>query len=453
MTQARRLIPLLLLTLAIGLAGCGGGDQGPQGQPGAAGATGATGPSGPAGANADAIATIGEGAIIIDGAATGDPKESIYVRKVGHGPKTVVLIPGNNTSGAAFDGMLGYFRSVDAFNDAYTVYTFDYRGSGKSSYNKKITSLKDFALDFDKVMSKISGFSTSGVTLVGYSMGFGVALEMVIANPARYANVVSLAGIGTRGIRVSFNAGQAGVDAAGHAWANGDWVSVANDAAGLTATEFQQRSWQGEQRTYANVQATWDAVVYNDILKYDISKAFTAGAVVDPTFRASPSYANSLLDGFNVQYMPESLYYSHKFNVSPIDVVKGTPNADGSVVTIPGDGRLATLFGGKRALLVKATTDFAMWRGDQVIYDNYTATSKYDLKHAGADVTAVMINPNQGFDHGFPVARPLETVRLIDAFIKGNVTAGSAASALGNAGVAVYPNVETTWETATFTGF
>lgn len=445
MRQARRVIPLLLLTFSIGLAGCGGdGDQG---------APGPQGPAGTPGANADAIATIGEGAIIIDGAAAGDPKESIYVRKAGHGPKTIVLVPGNNTSGATFDGMMGFFRSVDALNDAYTVYAFDYRGSGKSSYNRKITSLKDFAADFEKVMNKIAGFPASGVTLVGYSMGFGTALEMVIANPGRYAGVVSLAGIGTRGVRVSFNAGQAGTDRTGHPWANGDWVTVADDAAGLAGTEFQQRSWQGDQRTYANVQATWDAVVYNDILKYDIGKAFTPAAVTDPAFRASPNYANSLLDGFTIQYMPESLYYSHKFNVSLVNVVKPAPNADGTAVTIPGDGRLGALFSGKRALLVKASTDFAAWRGDQVIYDNYTATSKFDLKRAGADVTAVMIDPNQGFDHGFPVARPLETVRLIDAFIKGDVSATGAATALGGAGAAVYPNGETAWETDTFTGF
>ncbi|GGX79063.1 alpha/beta fold hydrolase [Massilia dura] len=442
MLLTRRVIPLFLLTLTIGLAGCGGtGDRGPQGVAGAPGV------------NADAIATIGEGAIIIDGAAAGDPKESIYVRKAGHGPKTIVLIPGNNTSGAAFDGMMGFFRSVDALNDAYTVYAFDYRGSGKSSYNRKITSLRDFAVDFEKVMNRIDGFPTSGVTLVGYSMGFGAALEMVIANPGRYANVVSLAGIGTRGVRVGFNAGQAGTDTAGHSWADGDWVTVANDAAGLAGTGFQQRSWQGDQRTYANVQATWDAVVYNDILKYDIGKAFTPAAVTDPTFRASPNYSGSLLDGFTIQYMPESLYYSHKFNVSPVNVVKPAPNADGSVVTIPGDGRLGALFNGKRAMLVKATTDFAAWRGDQVIYDNYTATSKYDLKRAGANVTAVMINPNQGFDHGFPVAQPLATVRLIDTFIKGDISAPGAASALGGVGIALYPNAETAWESDIFTGF
>jgi len=446
--QTIRVLPLLLLTLAIGLAGCGGtGDQGSPGAPGASGV------AGPPGANADAIATIGEGAIIIDGAAAGDPQESVYVRKAGHGPKTVVLLPGNNSSGAAFDGMLGFFRSVDRFDDAYTVYTFDYRGSGKSSYNKKITSLKDFAVDFDKVMDKIGSFPASGVTLVGYSMGFSVALEMVIAHPGRYANVVGLAGIGTRGIRVGFNAGQAGIDTAGHPWADGDWTTVANDAAGITGTEFNQRSWQGDQRTHANVQSTWDAIVYNDVLKYDIGKAFTPAAVGDPTFRASPNYGASLLDGFTIQYMPESLYYAHKFNVSPVDVVKPAPNADGGAVVIRGDGRLGTLLAGKRAMLVKATTDFANWRGDQVIYDNYTATSKYDLKRAGANVTAVMIDPNQGFDHGFPIARPLETVRLIDAFINGDISAGNAASALGNVGVTVYPHAETVWETDVFTGF
>lgn len=77
MLLTRRVIPLLLFTLAIGLAGCGGsGDRGVQGE---------QGPPGTPGANADAIGTIGEGAIIVDGAAAGDPKESIYVRKAGHG--------------------------------------------------------------------------------------------------------------------------------------------------------------------------------------------------------------------------------------------------------------------------------------------------------------------------------------------------------------------------------
>ena len=427
MNPMRNFLSGLALACALLLTACGGSSD----------TTAAIAPPPPPPAPTDTIATLGEGPVIIDGVTASDPKESIYVRKVGHGPKTIVLVPGNNTSGTAFDGMLAVFRSVDAFNDAYTVYAFDYRGSGKSSYNTKITSLRDFALDFEKVMNKISGFPTSGVTLVGYSMGFGVGLEMLIANPARYSHVVSLAGIGTRGVRVSFNAAQAGTDSAGQLWADGDWVTVSDDAKGIVG----------------NVKNIWDLLVYNDVLKYDISKIFTPAAITDTTFQASPNYTNSLLDGLSVQYMPESLYYAHKFNVSRADVAKPAPNGNGASVTIKADGRLASLLTGKNAMLVKASTDFIGWRGDQVIYDNYTATSKYDLKQAGATVQAVMINPNQGFDHGFPVARPLETVRLIDTFIKGNLSGASASTALGGAGVAFHPHAETAFETNVFTGF
>ncbi|MBI1891234.1 MAG: alpha/beta hydrolase [Burkholderiales bacterium] len=434
MKHPKKWLALLYLSIAVMVSACGGG-------------------SSDSTTSTATVTTLGETSVIIDGTAPGDPKESIYVRKVGHGPKTIFLVPGNNTSGQTFEGMLGVFSSVDAFNDAYTVYTFDYRGSGKSSYNKKVASLKDFATDFEKVMNKIADFPTSGVTLVGYSMGFGVALEMAIANPGRYANIVGLAGIGTRGIRVSFNAGQAGTDSAGQTWAAGDWLTVSDDAKGVVGAEFQQRVWQGEQRTYTNVKNIWDMLVYNDVLKYDITKAFTAAAITDSTFTTSPNYSGSLLDGLRIQYMPESLYYAHKFNVSRADVIKPTANANGVSVVIKADNRLGTLLTGKNALLVKASTDFATWRGDQVVYDNYTATSKYDLKQAGANVNAVMINPNQGFDHGFPVARPLEAVKLIDTFIKGTLSASTASTALSGATVAYYPNSETTWETNTFTGF
>lgn len=439
----KKLLAIASMALAMLVAGCGGSDSS---APAAAGST--------SGSNSgDQVVAIGEGAIVIDGVQASDPKESIYVRKVGHGPKTLVLVPGNNTSGSTFEGMLAVFSSIDAFNDAYTVYTFDYRGSGKSSYNKKITSLKDFALDFEKVMNRIAGFPTSGVTLVGYSLGFGVGLEMLIANPNRYDSLVSLAGIGTRGIRVSFNAQQAGTDPAGQVWAEGDWLTVSDDVKGTVGAEFQQRSWQGDQRTFANVKNIWDLLVYNDVLKYDLSKAFTPAAVTDATFQSSPNYTTSLLDGLKIQYMPESLYYAHKFNVSKADVIKPAANANGAQVVIKADGRLGSLLTGKKAMLVKASTDFANWRGDQVVYDNYTATSKYDLKQAGATATAVMITGGQGFDHGFPVAKPLETVKLIDTFLKGNLSAATAASALGNATVTYYPTTESTWETNTFTGF
>jgi pimeloyl-ACP methyl ester carboxylesterase len=392
-------------------------------------------------------AILGSGSVVISGAHPGDPGESIYVRKVGHGPQTIVFVPGNNTSGAIFDGIFQYFRGIEELNNAYTVYTFDYRGSGFSSYNKEITGLKDFALDFEKVMDKIEGFPKSGVALVGYSMGFGVALEMSIANPARYSSLISLAGIGTRGVRVSIaNASQAGTDSLGQKWAAGDWITVSDDKKGIAGTAFQQASWQGEARNIAGVQFVWDLLVFEDALKYDIA-SYKVG---DLGPKAQPGYMEALLDVLTVQYMPESLYYCQKFNVSTFDL--SHTNADGSLVTIPGDNRLGRLLAGKKVLLVKASTDFQNWRGDQVIYDNYTATTKFDLKKAGADVTAVLIDPNQGFDHGFPVLHPLETVHLIDSFLRGVLNAETAGSAIGGT-VKYYDNAETSWETSKFTGF
>ncbi|HCL56540.1 MAG TPA: hypothetical protein DHW82_05970 [Spirochaetia bacterium] len=391
---------------------------------------------------------VGSGFIEINGVNSGDPKERIFVRKVGIGSKTIVLLGGNNTSGEIFEPILSYFRGVESLNKAYTVYTFDYRGSGLSSYNKKITGLKDFALDFEKIFSSIQGFPSSGVTLVGYSMGFGVALEMVIANPSRYSNLVSLAGIGTRGVRVSFNAGTAGTDSLGHAYQNGDWVPVSNDDDGTAAAEFQQRAFQGENRTFENISYFWDMLVLNDVLKYNINTLTPAVT----TFKSNYAYNSQILDLLTIQYMPESLYYCHKLNLSNSDITH-TNTGYGGTITITGDGRLASKFSGINTLLVKAKTDFTNWRGDQVLYDNYTATTKYDLKQAGSTVTAVLINPDQNYDHGFPTVKPLETAKLLDTFLSGTLSASTASTALGGATVLFYDNSETAFETNTFTGY
>ncbi|RLE28425.1 hypothetical protein DRJ27_06085 [Candidatus Acetothermia bacterium] len=91
----------------------------------------------------------------------------------GHGPNAVILLPGNNCSGAIFEHLLSYVRAIDPINDAYTFYAFDYRGSGLSSYRHKISSLEDFARDFDEIVQRDGRLSRGHITLVGYSMGFG----------------------------------------------------------------------------------------------------------------------------------------------------------------------------------------------------------------------------------------------------------------------------------------
>ncbi len=396
------------------------------------------------GENGIYVTLNGTGFVQVSGENTDSPDESIYVRKVGNGPKTIVLLSGNNTSGASYEVMLNWYRSIEELNSQYTVYTFDYRGSGYSSYNADITGLKTFAVDFEKVMSTIKDFPTSDVTLVGYSMGAGVAYNMVNINPARYSNVITLAGISTRGTRIGFSASTAGTDpATGITWNPGDMFPVADEAVGLAAATFNQRTWQGEARTWENVTFIWDLLVFNDILKYDI---FTY-AIGDPTFKNTKAYENTIEDIFTIQYMPESMYYCHKLNVSPVDVTAGTNS-----ITFPGDGSLADNFTGINVMLVKAATSDIMttglWSGDQIVFDIETKNTKYDLKQAGANVTAVMIGYNQGYDHGFPIAKSLQVVKLIDQFLGGTLSATTAVDALGVSDLTIYENAETTWEQA-----
>lgn len=412
----------------------------------ASGCDGSNGSDGIDGSDADQLGTMGSGLVSVEGVQNGDPEESIYVKKVGNGPQTLVFLPGNNTSGVVFNGMLNLLRADNTLNQRYTVYAFDYRGSGNSSYNTPITGLSDFASDFESVMDKIGDFPDSDVTLVGYSMGFAVALELAILNPDRYSGLIGLAPVGTRGTRVQFNASSAGADSNSTVWQAGDYVPINDDNAGIFATEFHQRSWQGVNRTYDNVKFIWDMLVFNDTLDYDPVN-LVAG---DTSYQSHVDYEDTLFDVLYVQYMPESLYYTHKFNVSALP--GGTNNnSDGSTVTVAGDDRLGNLLSGKTALLVKAKSDFVNWRGDLVITDNIIATSKYDLKQAGATTTAVMIEAGQNYDHGLAIVKASQMVQLIDAHLQTGLNEADTEILLG-ATVDFHGHAETIFETSVFTG-
>ena len=369
--------------------------------------------------------------------------ERIYVRKAGHGPKPVVLIPGNNCSGICFEPIFSFVRALDRYSDAYTFYTFDYRGSGVSTYNAKVTSLGDFARDFNDIIQQDSTLREGNITLVGYSMGFGVAQKMVDLDGSKYANIVSLAGIGTRGVRVIFAPLTDGTDPVdGVTYRIGDWSDS------LSATAFQQRLWEGENRTYSKLVSVWDMAVYNDILKYDIVES----CLTDLAYKAHPFYEASLIDVFSIEYMPESLHSCHFFNSTATTLTH--TNSNGTIVSISGTDETGA-FDGKRVLLLKAKTDRTNWRGDLIIDDSITRNTKYDLKQGGAVVTAVIIAANEGYDHGFPIHHPLETLKVIAAFVEapGELTSVELDPIIGNEKYTIYLDAETSWEWAVHGGF
>ncbi|GAB1262149.1 alpha/beta fold hydrolase [Aurantivibrio plasticivorans] len=363
-------------------------------------------------------------AIKVSGCEDDSPSETIFVRKAGFGKTLIVFLPGNNTSSEAFEGVLNRFRSNNSLKEKYTALAVDYRGSGSSSYNQAISSLKDFAVDSCKVLNSFEDLADYAIHLVGYSMGFPIALELFNLHP-HIESLVGIAPVSTRGIRVAFNESNTGVDQLGKRWQAGDWVPLQDVKKGIEATEFHQRQWQGSARTFESVQAVWDSIVFNDWLGFDIAD----GSIQNLSNKLLPSYQNALADSLRIQYMPESLYFSHAYNGSGVDLPH-YKNSDGTEVKVPTYNSVNCLEG-KRVLLFKAKSDYVRWRGDVVISDEDFELSVEDLKRVGADLSSYLIETGNGFDHGLVIAKPECIASVIVNFIEGNLEANLASELLG----------------------
>ncbi len=366
-----------------------------------------------------------ENYVLVSGSKVGDPGEHIFYRKVGRGKKLLVFLSGNNTSSTVFDGVLNQFRASVFLNDCYTVIAADYRGSGKSSYNTPISALRDFAMDMDKTLLSFNDIHDYEISLVAYSMGFPVAMEMVDMAPERYQSVVGFAPVGTRGIRAEFNSENEGIDNKGRCWEAGDWVPINDATKGIEITAFHQRAWQGVQRSFLSVKNTWDAIVFNDSLQFDLHK----NRPTYPGMIDAACYTNTLSDCLDIQYMPESLFYAHTFNGSGVELSLNR-NSDGTDVSIQTDNKIDA-FSHKNVLLVKAHMNIVEWRGDLVIDDASFWHSHDDLNSAGANVTSILIDANHGFDHGMVIVHPEKITALLMTYFSGALVEQKASSILG----------------------
>ena len=106
--------------------------------------------------------------------------ETLAYRASGAG-ETVVLIHGNMSSSVHWQ------TTMEHLEGRYHVVAPDMRGFGDSTYNSRFDSLRELAQDLERFLDE-AGIDTC--TLVGWSTGGGVVLEMAADLPARVKNAI-----------------------------------------------------------------------------------------------------------------------------------------------------------------------------------------------------------------------------------------------------------------------
>lgn len=116
--------------------------------------------------------------------------ETLAYRTAGNGDKTIILLHGNLSSSVHFT------ETMRELSKQFTVYAIDMRGFGDSTYNKPALSLHAFAKDIECFMNQLSIKTCS---LLGWSTGGGVALEIAADLPSRINKVFLVGSVGLQG--------------------------------------------------------------------------------------------------------------------------------------------------------------------------------------------------------------------------------------------------------------
>ncbi|AMO84057.1 2-hydroxy-6-oxo-6-phenylhexa-2,4-dienoate hydrolase [Solibacillus isronensis B3W22] len=116
--------------------------------------------------------------------------ETLSYRKREGGDELVLLVHGNMTSSKHWDLLL------ESMDERFTIYAVDMRGFGESTYNKRITSIKDFS---DDIKLFVDALELRGFTIIGWSTGGNVAMQFCADYPDYSKKLVLFASGSTRG--------------------------------------------------------------------------------------------------------------------------------------------------------------------------------------------------------------------------------------------------------------
>ncbi|MBM7665463.1 pimeloyl-ACP methyl ester carboxylesterase [Solibacillus kalamii] len=116
--------------------------------------------------------------------------ETLSYRKREGGDELVLLVHGNMTSSKHWDLLM------ESMDERFTIYAVDMRGFGESTYNKRITSIKDFS---DDIKLFVDALELKDFTIIGWSTGGNVAMQFCADYPDYSKKLVLFASGSTRG--------------------------------------------------------------------------------------------------------------------------------------------------------------------------------------------------------------------------------------------------------------
>ena len=121
--------------------------------------------------------------------------ETMAYREAGTKRKepVLLLIHGNQSSSVIFETTMRRMES-----DAH-IYAVDLPGFGESSYEKQHETLKEWADDVAQFMNKKK---IASATVLGWSAGGGVAMELAACYPDKVEQMVLVSSVGVKGLKM-----------------------------------------------------------------------------------------------------------------------------------------------------------------------------------------------------------------------------------------------------------
>lgn len=113
-----------------------------------------------------------------------------YIEKGNKDKETLIFIHGNMASSVHMVTLM------DQFKDRYHVIAPDLRGFGDSSFNNQFMTIKELAFDILLFMERLD---IKEAHVLGWSTGFGVAMELAIIAPKKVKSIFSLQGMPVTG--------------------------------------------------------------------------------------------------------------------------------------------------------------------------------------------------------------------------------------------------------------